>query len=77
MTENIAEIAAAMRCLDDFMAAFNARDVDAFEATFNFPSVRLASNTLTLIERGHHKPAMFATGPLAGSGAIRPGSAAR
>lgn len=65
MTENIAEIAAAMRCLDDFMAAFNARDVTAFEATFNFPSVRLASNTLTLIEPGHHTPAMFQTGPLA------------
>lgn len=65
MTEHIAEIAAAIHCLDDFMAAFNARDVDAFEATFNFPSVRLASNTLTLIERGHHKPAMFETGALA------------
>ena len=65
MTEHIAEIAAAMRCLDDFMAAFNARDVEAFEATFNFPSVRLASNTLVLIERGHHKPTMFGTGPLA------------
>jgi hypothetical protein len=47
------------------MAAFNARDLEAFEATFNFPSVRLASNTLTLIERGHHKPAMFETGALA------------
>lgn len=47
------------------MAAFNARDVVAFEATFNFPSVRLASNTLTVIQRGHHGPAMFDTGPLA------------
>jgi hypothetical protein len=65
MTEHIAEIAAAMRCLDDFMTAFNARDVAAFEATFNFPSVRLASNTLTLIESGHHQPSMFQTGPLA------------
>jgi hypothetical protein len=65
MTEHIAEIAAAMRCLDDFMVAFNARNVAAFEATFNFPSVRLASNTLTLIEPGHHTPAMFHSGPLA------------
>ena len=65
MTENIAEIAAAMRCLDDFMAAFNARDLEAFEATFNFPSVRLASNTLALIERGYHQPTMFRTGALA------------
>ena len=63
--ENIAEIAAAMRCLDDFMTAFNARDLEAFEATFNFPSVRLASNTLALIEPGYHQPTMFQTGALA------------
>ena len=64
MTEHVSEIAAAMKVLDDFMAAFNARDVDAFEATFNFPSVRLASNTLRIIEKGDHKPAMFGTGAL-------------
>lgn len=54
-----------MECLDDFLAAFNARDVAAFEATFNFPSVRLASNTLTMIEPGHHRPGMFDRGALA------------
>ncbi|HEY2481424.1 MAG TPA: hypothetical protein VGI30_04405 [Caulobacteraceae bacterium] len=59
-------IAAAMRCLDDFMAAFNARDIAAWEATFNFPSVRLASNTLAIIEAGYHRPEMFARGALAG-----------
>lgn len=53
-----------MRVLDDFMAAFNARDVEAFEATFNFPSVRLASNTLRIIQPGDHQPAMFGTGAL-------------
>jgi hypothetical protein len=58
------EIAAAMRCLDGFMAAFNARDVKAFEATFNFPSVRLASNTLVVIEPGYHKQEMFNRGAL-------------
>jgi hypothetical protein len=58
-------IDAAMRCLDHFMAAFNSRDVVAFDATFNFPSVRLASNRLVLIERGHHTPEMFERGPLA------------
>ena len=66
MLKYLEEIAAAMRCLDDFLAAFNARDLEAFEATFNFPSVRLASNTLTLIEPGHHTPAMFETGALKG-----------
>jgi hypothetical protein len=65
MPGHIAEIAAAMRCLDDFMSAFNARDLAAFEATFNFPSVRLASNTLRVIEKGDHTPEMFAVGPLA------------
>ena len=55
----------AMVCLDDFLAAFNARDLQAFEATFNFPSVRLASNTLVIIQPGHHKPEMFERGPLA------------
>ena len=54
-----------MACLDAFMAAFNARDVAAFEATFNFPSVRLASNTLVILEKGSHKPEMFTRGALA------------
>lgn len=54
-----------MTCLDDFMAAFNARDLAAWERTFNFPSVRLASNTLVVIEPGYHRPEMFARGALA------------
>jgi len=65
MTKFAAEIAAAMQCLEDFMAAFNARDLPAFEATFNFPSVRLASNTLRIINRGDQTPEMFTTGALA------------
>lgn len=65
MSDYAAEIAAAMACLDDFMAAFNSRDVRAFEATFNLPSIRLASNTLTTIEAGYHQPQMFERGPLA------------
>lgn len=65
MSDYAAEIAAAMACLDDFMAAFNARDTEAFEKTFNLPSVRLASSTLTIIEAGYHQPQMFERGPLA------------
>lgn len=65
MTDHHDAIAAAMRCLDAFMAAFNARDVVAFEATLNFPSVRLASGRLSLIEPGHHTAAMFERGSLA------------
>jgi hypothetical protein len=45
------EIAAAQKVLDDFIAAFNARDRAAQDKTFNFPSVRLASNKLHIIEK--------------------------
>jgi hypothetical protein len=65
MLEHPNAVAAAMTCLDDFMAAFNARDLAAWEKTFNFPSVRLASNTLVVIEPGYHRPEMFARGALA------------
>jgi len=65
LTEHADAIAAATKCLDDFMAAFNARDLAAWEKTFNFPSVRLASNTLMVIEPGYHRPEMFARGALA------------
>lgn len=58
------EIAAAQDRLDAFMKAFNARDLAAFEATFNFPHVRFASNTVTIINPGYHKPEMFERGTL-------------
>ena len=41
-----------MACLDAFMTAFNARDIAAWEDTFNFPSIRLASNTMRIINKG-------------------------
>ncbi|MCI3133015.1 hypothetical protein [Phenylobacterium aquaticum] len=52
----------AMACLDAFMTAFNARDLAAWEKTFNFPSVRLASGTLAIIEPGYHQLGMFERG---------------
>ncbi len=64
-TRNQASIDAAMKVLDDFMAAFNARDIAAWRDAFNFPSVRLASNTLTLIDADYHQPEMFGRGALA------------
>jgi hypothetical protein len=64
MTDHAQSIAAAMACLDDFMAAFNARDLAAWEKTFNFPSVRLASNRMVIIEPGYHQPGMFDSGAL-------------
>jgi hypothetical protein len=59
------QIEAAMACLDAFMVAWNARDIAAYERTFNFPSVRFASNNLRLINAGDQKPSMFNEGSLA------------
>ena len=54
------EIEGAQACLDAFMLAFNARDLVAWEKTFNFPSIRLASNTMVMIDGpGWHKPELF------------------
>ena len=64
-TDNQSAIAAALACLDDFMAAFNARDLKAWEATFNFPSVRLASGKTAIIDKpGWHPPDTFTRGAL-------------
>ena len=65
MTDQQSSIDAAQKVLDAFMAAFNARDIPAFEATFNFPSVRLASNTMVIIDADYHKAEMFGCGALA------------
>jgi hypothetical protein len=40
----------ATELLEEWMAAFNARDVDRWSATFNYPSVRLASGRLVILE---------------------------
>jgi hypothetical protein len=65
MSEHAEAIAAANKVLDDFMAAFNARDIAAWQKTFNFPSVRLASNTMVIIDEDYHQPGMFGRGALA------------
>ena len=65
MTEHQSSIAAALKLLDEFMAAFNARDVEAFEATFNFPSIRLASGKLVTLNKGDMTADRFTTGALA------------
>ena len=44
------QVAAAMKALDEFMAAFNARDPEAWAATLNYPHVRLASGTVRVWE---------------------------
>lgn len=51
-----ASVRAALACLDAFMEAWNARDVDAWAATFNYPSVRLASGKVRIIESAASHP---------------------
>jgi len=47
----------AMTLLDEWMAAFNSRDAARFAATFNYPSVRLASGRLVILESPVSHPA--------------------
>jgi hypothetical protein len=46
----------ALQCLEDFMSAWNARDLEAFAATFNYPSVRIASGKIRMIEGPESHP---------------------
>ena len=39
----------ALEVLDAFMRAFNARDAEAFSATLNYPHIRVASGTVTIV----------------------------
>lgn len=40
-----------MKLLDDYMAAWNRKDIDAWERTFHFPHYRLASGNMSVLER--------------------------
>jgi hypothetical protein len=42
---------AAMKLLDEYMAAWNSKDVTAWERIFHFPHYRLASGKMTVLER--------------------------
>lgn len=42
---------AAMKLLDEYMAAWNSKDVTAWERTFHFPHYRLASGRMSVLER--------------------------
>jgi len=43
--------AAAMKLLDEYMAAWNSKDLAAWERTFHFPHYRLASGKMAVLER--------------------------
>lgn len=56
------EIAKATACLAEFMAAFNKRDLQAWEATFNFPHVRFRFGQVTVIRTGEQPADLFTNG---------------
>ena len=58
-------IRAAQGVLDAFMKAFNARDIPAWQDTFNFPSVRLASQGLVILNKADVSADRFNAGSLA------------
>jgi hypothetical protein len=43
--------AAAMKLLDEYMTAWNNKDMEAWELTFQFPHYRLASGNMSVLER--------------------------
>jgi len=59
MTEHTAAIAGAMKCLDDFLAAFNSRNPEAYAATFNLPTVRIASGKMVILNKEDFTPQRF------------------
>ena len=54
---------AALSVLGAYMAAFNARDLDAFNATINFPHVSIGVGDLVVTEAGGRTPAFGVTDP--------------
>ena len=57
MTESESQ---AVRLLDEFMSAFNARDLRAYAATFNYPSVRIAGGRVIVLDGpDSHRHDMF------------------
>ena len=52
--------ASAMQVLDTFMTAFNAREIDDFEATLHFPHYRFAGGKVVVLEEAGARPEFFA-----------------
>jgi hypothetical protein len=54
--------AEVMKLMDDYMSAWNRKDMVEWERTFHFPHYRLASGKMTVLERpGLQNPALWAT----------------
>lgn len=54
--------ASAMAVLDAFMAAVNARDIQDYEAQLHFPHYRIASGSVSVVEKAGTRPAAATPG---------------
>ena len=50
---------AAIKVLDEFMDGFNSKDIKKFEASYNFPHVRLAGGRVTTLEGPSNRQQIF------------------
>jgi hypothetical protein len=58
-------VEAALRAMDEYLVAFNARDLEAVDAALNYPSIRLTEDgALHILERGHYTLERMQSGSL-------------
>lgn len=55
----------ALALVDAYYAAFNARDIEGFAATFHYPHLTLGPGEPVVMRRGDHTAAFFTGGALA------------
>jgi hypothetical protein len=60
--------AAVIQVLDEYMATFNAKDLVAWESTYQFPHYRLASGKMSVLEKAGLRDAAKVFGELQKSG---------
>jgi hypothetical protein len=53
-----------LKVLDDYLNAFNAKDLTAWESTYQFPHYRLANGTMTVLEKAGLRDSAHVFGPL-------------
>jgi hypothetical protein len=57
-----------LQVLDNYLAAFNAKDLTAWEATYQFPHYRLADGKMSVLEKAGLRDSAHVFGPLIQSG---------
>lgn len=56
------------KVLDDYLATFNNKDLDGWEATYHFPHYRLASGKMSVLEKAGLRDSSKVFGPLIQAG---------